>query len=92
MSRSETVKTENIQKRNWDEFRDAKLLWWVNRTLHLFGWAIVFEFGENGKICEVYPARIKFRGFDEQAEAEGFTGLTEYLSKNTGELHDDVKK
>ena len=32
-----------IEKRSWAEFQDAGLIWWVNRALHLFGWALVVE-------------------------------------------------
>lgn len=31
-----------LQESNWREFQRAGLLWWVNRGLHLFGWALVF--------------------------------------------------
>jgi len=48
------------QKKTWDEFRDAGLMWWINMILHTFGWAICFE-PDTGI---AYPARVKFRGFD----------------------------
>lgn len=32
-----------IQRRTWEEFKDNKLLWFINSILHLFGWAIVLE-------------------------------------------------
>jgi hypothetical protein len=32
-----------IQKATWKEFRRSGLLWWINRSLHLFGWAIAVE-------------------------------------------------
>lgn len=25
-----------VERRSWEEFRESGLLWWVNRTLHLF--------------------------------------------------------
>ena len=79
-----------IERKTWAEFRDAKLLWWVNRTLHLFGWAIVLEMGPDGTIADTYPARVKFRGFTEQVDAEGFAGLTDHLRTNVGQLIPEV--
>lgn len=79
-----------IKKKTWKEFMDCGLLWWVNRTLHLFGWAIVFE-TDDDKIIQVYPARVKFRGFDEKTEADGFTKLTKHLKKTIKELNKEVK-
>ena len=69
-----------IERKSWDEFRNAKLLWWVNRSLHLFGWSIVVEADESGKVVEVYPAKVDFTGFSEEDEREGFLGLIEYLT------------
>jgi hypothetical protein len=79
-----------IERKTWAEFRDAKLLWWVNRKLHLFGWAIVLEMGPDGTIADAYPARVKFRGFTEQVDAEGFAGLTDHLRTNVGQLMSEV--
>lgn len=68
----------------WSMFRNSGALWFVNRTLHLFGLAIVFEIGpgEDGEetVKRVYPARCKFRGFDEASETDGFKRLTKYLN------------
>lgn len=80
-----------LQRKTWTEFREAKMLWWINRMLHLFGWAIVLEQGDDGLIVEAYPARVKYRGFTEQVEAEGFAGLTEHLRANVGQLTHDIK-
>lgn len=29
-----------IERKSWEEFRNAGLLWWINMILHTFGWAI----------------------------------------------------
>ena len=81
-----------MEERTWQEFKDSKLLWWVNRSLHLFGWAIVFEVDGNDhrNIRRVYPARVSYRGFAESSETEGFVGLTNYLLKNVNDLKEDV--
>lgn len=54
-----------VERKTWEEFRECKLLWWINMILHTFGWAIVTEIDEDNKVCECYPARVKFRGFNE---------------------------
>ncbi|MCK9542955.1 MAG: hypothetical protein M0R03_13090 [Novosphingobium sp.] len=77
-----------IDKKNWNEFRDAGLLWFTNRFLHLFGWAIVIDYEDltKGTIKEVYPARCKFRGFDDKSESKGFINVTKYLKDNINDL------
>lgn len=73
------------------EFRETGLLWWVNRTLHLFGWAIVVEVEADGQtVKRVFPARCKFRGFAEEAEDRGFRRLTTYMKEQGAELLADV--
>ena len=81
-----------VERKTWKEFQDSKLLWWVNRSLHLFGWAIVLECEDNGDVTEAYPARVKFRGFDEGTEEEGFIKLTEHLKNNIDELEKETKQ
>ncbi|MFA5723973.1 MAG: hypothetical protein WC979_06965 [Candidatus Pacearchaeota archaeon] len=81
-----------MEKKTWKEFQDTKLLWWINRILHTFGWAIVYIQDDNtGEILEVYPARVGFRGFDYDAEEAGFEGITKYIKENIDSLLLDVK-
>ena len=75
-------------RKTWEEFQKFKLLWFVNRSLCIFGWAIVFEQTSTG--LEVYPARVKYRGFPEEAEIEGFEKLTSYLASVIDELKQEV--
>lgn len=70
-----------IQKQSWKEFRNTGLLWFINRLLHLFGWAIVVEL-DSAEIKEVYPARTVFRGFCPDRETEGFKAVSKYLKEN----------
>lgn len=79
-----------VFKQSWDEFRTTGLLWWINTSLHLFGWAIVVQVEEDGTISDVYPARVKFRGFDNQDTEQGYITLTDYLKKNIAELAVEV--
>lgn len=70
-----------IERKTWDEFRAAQLLWWVNRFLHIYGWALVCEM-EGGKVANCYPAMVKFRGFTNECEIEGFIGLSRHIAEN----------
>ena len=80
-----------VTEKTWEDFRNAGLLWWVNKTLHLFGWALVAEI-ESDKINRVYPARCKFRGFSEEVETEGFKRVTEYLHENSEVLLEEANE
>lgn len=82
--------SNGIDRRNWKEFRDTKLLWWINRILHTFGWAIVVEINDLGLVSDVYPARVSFRGFSLESEEQGFIGLTSHLAETIGDLKKEV--
>lgn len=75
-----------IDKRTWQEFSDAGLLWWVNRILHLFGWAIVLQVEDDDTISDVYPARCEFRGFTAELETRNFKKLSAYLKTHIEEI------
>jgi len=92
MGTEEIKEEENtmVTKKTWEEFRNSKMLWMINRTLHIFGWSIVFAF--DGKdLKEVYPARVKYRGFDEDTETDGFIGISEYMKANANTLEEEAK-
>ena len=76
-----------VDKRDWSEFRDSGLLWWINTMLHTFGWAIVFEFDDNKNITNVYPARVKFRGFGDKQVEDGYQKVSKYMLDNANELY-----
>lgn len=84
--------SDMITKKTWDEFRESKMLWFANRLLHVFGWAIVVELNEDGTVGEAYPARVKFRGFGDESETNGFIGITEYMMANVEELLKETKE
>lgn len=75
-----------VKRKSWKEFKDNGLLWWINTILHTFGWAIVFDVEEDGTISEVYPARVKFRGFSEDVNTEGYKKVSKYLVGEVTEL------
>ena len=74
-----------IDKISWQEFKDSGMLWWINMILHTFGLAIVLDM-EDGEVKEVYPARVKFRGFGEKNNTEGYIKVSKYLNDNSDEL------
>ena len=79
-----------ISRRTWNEFKKSGLLWFINTILHAFGWSIVLIM-DGDKLIEVYPARVKFRGFNEETNTKNYLKLTEWLANNSNELLDDVK-
>ena len=79
------VRETMINKISWKEFKDSGMLWWINMILHTFGLAIVFDM-KDGEIKEVYPARVKFRGFGEKNNTEGYIKVAKYLNDNSEEL------
>ena len=81
-----------IDKKSWEEFRNAGLLGFMNMILHIFGWAIVYDFGEKGKIKEVYPARVKFRGFDDKSTEKIYRNVSRYLKENIKEISREAEE
>lgn len=79
-----------VSKKSWDEFRETGLLLFVNQLLHLFGWAIVFE-TENNIVKNCYPARVKYRGFKEEAIDMSYVKTTKYLKDNINELYAEIQ-
>jgi hypothetical protein len=76
-------------KKDWSEFKSTGLMLFVNQILHIFGWAIVFEI-ENEEIKNVYPARVKFRGFDNKSTAEAYKKVSQFMADNAKVLNDEL--
>ena len=79
-------KIKMIEKKSWKEFRNNGLLWWINMILHTFGWAIVVDTEDDGTITDVYPARVKFRGFSEKNNTDGYIKVSQYLKDNADDI------
>lgn len=79
-----------IDRKTWEEFRDSKLLWFANTILNAFGWAIVVEI-DNDVITDVYPARVKYRGYSDEINTEGYIGLSKFMNNHSKELLDEAK-
>ena len=74
-----------VRKISWEEFRNSGMLWWINMILHTFGLAIVYEM-EDGNVTEVYPASIKYRGFSEKDNTDGYKKVSKYINDNASDL------
>ena len=81
-----------VDKKTWEEFRDCGLLWWINMILHTFGWSIVVDVDDEGKINYAYPARVKFRGFSEENNTEGYIKISKFLKENSEELFKEAQE
>ena len=82
--------TPMIVEKSWEEFRDSGFLWWINMILHTFGWAITVKM-EDGKVINAYPARVKFRGFGEKNNTEGYIKVSQYMKENVSELLEEAE-
>jgi len=81
-----------VSNKSWEEFRNSGLLWWINMILHTFGWSIVVEVEKDGSITNVYPARVKFRGFANEFNTEGYIKVSEYLNNESSKLLKESKE
>lgn len=80
-----------INRKSWEDFRATGLLWFVNSFLHAFGWSLVVEL-EGGVLTNVYPARVKYRGFSEEITTKGHIDVATYLKENADELLEEAKQ
>lgn len=83
-------KKEMINKKTWEDFKGTGLLLFINQILHAFGWAICFEYEEDGETLKlVYPARVRFRGFDNKNISNSYQKLSKYMLDNAEELYEE---
>lgn len=78
-----------IARKGWADFQRTGLLLIINQILHVFGWAIVLEM-EDQKIVSAYPARVKFRGFDNESVTESYRKVSAYLKDNIDEIKQEA--
>jgi hypothetical protein len=84
---------EMVTRKTWEEFRATGLLWWVNRLLHTFGWSIVVGIREGeSAVIDCFPARVKFRGFSEKHETDGFRKISKYMAKEAKKLQKEAEE
>ena len=82
---------EMVEKKTWKEFIDAGFLWWINMILHTFGWSICIEV-DDGEIVNVYPARVKFRGFGEKYNTDGYIKVSKFMKENANTLLEESEE
>lgn len=78
-----------VTKKNWKEFKNTGLVLIINQILHIFGWAIVFDINSEGQIIDVFPARVKFRGFDNANTIEAYKKVSKFMLDNAEELNNE---
>ena len=60
--------------------------------LHTFGWAITYELDDNGEISDVHPARVRFRGFGEDINSNGYIKVSQFMNDNSDDLLKEAKE
>lgn len=81
-----------ITRKKWEDFRSTGLLLLVNQFLHIFGWAIVMELEDDGHISDAYPARVRFRGFDNDSTTEAYRKVSAYMKANIDQLLEEANE
>ena len=81
-----------VDKKDWNTFKDSGMLWFINSILHTFGWALVYEIEDNDEVINVYPARVKFRGFGDKQIEEGYQKISKYMVENAVELEKESRE
>lgn len=54
--------------------------------LHTFGWAITLELDDDGEVIRAFPARVKYRGFNEKSNTVGYQRVSQYMKDNAEDL------
>jgi len=80
-----------IERKSWKQFRSTGLLCFINGILHAFGWCVVFNIDDKGKIIDVFPARTKYRGFGKKEQDESHKKIANYLSKESHKFPKEIE-
>lgn len=78
-----------VQKITWDEFSTSGLLPFVNTFLHIFGIALILEQDHVGNVFNCYPAKVNWRGFNEEIMSEAYKKLSNYMLDNCDSIKHD---
>lgn len=80
-----------VERKTWQEFRDTGLFLLINQFLHIFGWSLVVVVDNpTGEVVQVYPARVKFRGFDNEDTTEAYKKISDYMASNASTLKEEA--
>lgn len=74
-------------EKSWDEFRNTGLVQITNQFLHIFGWALTYA--KDGDELRIFPARVRFRGFDEGSQTRAYEKLQKYMIENSETLYNE---
>lgn len=85
-----TNKKQMVEERSWEEFRDNKMIWFVNSILNVFGWGLAVKMDDADNIEDVVPVRTHYRGYGTLANDDGYLGLTKYMKNHADELLADA--
>lgn len=77
-----TEENKMIDRKTWEEYRNSGMLWFANVILNMFGWAIVFDTEHK----DAYPARVRFRGYSEEINSNGYRKVSKYIADNANDL------
>lgn len=81
------------RRHSWTEFREAGMLWFVNRMLHVFGWALVVEVDDaTDELRGAFPVRTEWRGFTPDREELGHTRVSEWMAKAGSAIAEETKR
>ena len=75
----------NPVEKSWDEFRNTGLVQITNQFLHIFGWALTYA--KDGDELRVFPARVRYRGFDVDSQTRAYEKLQKYMIENAETLY-----
>lgn len=78
--------TQMIERKTWNEFRDTGLFLFANSFLHIFGWALVYDTDTDA----VYPARVRYRGFDNKSVAKAHRKLSAFMKEEADQLYKEA--
>lgn len=74
-------------EKSWDEFRNTGLVQITNQFLHIFGWALTYA--KDGDEMRVFPARVRYRGFDVGSQTRAYEKLQKYMIENAETLYNE---
>ena len=57
---------------------------------YTFGYVIVVDKNDEGEIINAYPAKTKFRGFDEESNTRGYRNIARYIKDNAERIFKDT--
>ena len=80
-----------VNKKTWKQFQESGLLWWINMILHTLGWAIVLNVNKEGEIIDAFPARVKYRGFGEKENTDGYIRVSKCIKENVDDLVEEAE-